>query len=121
MNTMRWQQWVGVAAAAWLLLASGLASAARLGLSMSFGPMADAIVVAVGLVVFATLALVLRLNWSGWTTLSIGAWALAASAMLRAVHEWMPILLLGLMALVLCGGLLMSAPPPWRRRDGHRF
>lgn len=121
MKTMRWQHCVGVAAAAWLLLASALAGAGRWGLSPPFGPMANAVVVATALVVFATLALVLRLDWNGWATLLIGAWAMAASSMLRATHAWTPVLLLGLIALALCGGRLMSAPPPWRRRDGHRF
>lgn len=121
MKTMRWQHCVGLAAAAWLLLASGIMSAGWLGFSMPFGTMVDAVVVAVALAVFATLALALRLSWDGWATLSIGAWALAASAMLRAAHAWMPVLLLGPIALCLCGGLLMSAPPSWRRRDGHRI
>lgn len=120
MVTMRWQQCVGMAAAAWLLLGSALASAGRWGLPVPFAPMANAIVVAAALIVFATLALALRLNWNGWATLSIGAWALATLSMLRATRGWVAVLLFGLVALALCGGLLTSAPP-WRRRDGHRI
>lgn len=121
MKTMRWQQHcVGVATAAWLLIGSGVAFSDQWGLSVPFAPMANAMAVAVALVVFATFALVLHLNWNGRATLSITAWALAVSTMLRATHAWMPVLLLGLAALALCGALLLTAPPSTRRRDGHR-
>jgi general stress protein CsbA len=69
------------------------------------------------LVAFATLALVLRLNWKGWATLSIVAWALIASAMLSLTHAWTAVLLLGLSALALCVGSLAATLP---RRRKHR-
>ena len=119
MRTMRWQYCVGVAAAAWLLLGSALAFAGW-AVSEPFAPMVNAVVVAVALVIFATLSLVLRLDWNGWATLSIGAWALAAASMLRAMHAWLPVLLLGLITFALCGWVLMSTPSAWRRGDGRR-
>lgn len=117
MKTMRRDHFIGLAAGAWLLLAAG-------GMGHSSVPsasIADAVVVAIGLIVFAALALVLHLEWNGWATLSIGAWALTASALLHLAPAWMPLLLLGWVALALCSGLLLSAPPPSRRRDRQRF
>ena len=117
MKTIRWEHFVGLAAGAWLLLAAG-----GMGYSsVPFASIANAVVVAVGLVVFATLALVLHLNWNGWATLSIAAWALTASSMLHLAPGWMPLLLLGWVGLGLCTGLLLSAPPTSRRRDRQRF
>lgn len=117
MKTMRWEHFVGLAVGAWLLLAAD-----DMGYSsVPFASIANAVVVAVGLVVFATLALVLHLNWNGWATLSIGAWALAASSVLHLAQAWTPLLLLGWVALGLCSGVLLNAPPPSRRRDRQRF
>lgn len=117
MKTMSWEHFVGLAAGAWLLLATGGAGHS----SVPFASIANAEVVAIGLVVFGTLALVLRLNWNGWATLSIAAWALAASSILHASHAWMPLLLLSLVALGLCKGFLMSALPPSHRGDRRPF
>lgn len=117
MKTIRWEHFVALAAGAWLLLAVP----GRGYPSVPFASVANAVVVAVGLVVFATFALVLHLNWNGWATLSIGAWALIASSMLHLSPAWMPLLLLGWAALGLCIGLLLSAPPRSRRRDRQRF
>jgi hypothetical protein len=88
---------------------------------MPFVPMANAVVVAAALVVFATLAVVLRLGWSGSATWLVGAWALAASALLRAAHAFMPVLLLGLVALAICGGLVRSTQGSRSRRRRPSF
>jgi hypothetical protein len=115
MNMKRWQHRVVLAGGVSLLLASG---SLRDG-SVPFAPMANAVVVASVLVAFATLALVLRLNWNGWATLSIVTWALIASAMLSVTHAWTAVLLLGLSALALCVGSLAATPPRRRRPHGH--
>jgi len=113
MNMLRWTHCVALAAGAWLLLACAW-------LTVPFVPMANATVVAVALVLFATLALVLRLKWSGWATLLIAAWVAAASPMLRATQALMPLLLVSSAGLVLCAGLLATALPRRRRRHGLR-
>jgi uncharacterized membrane protein YgaE (UPF0421/DUF939 family) len=117
MKPIRREHFLGLAAGASSLLAgSGVAY-----WSGSLASIANAVVVAVGLAVFATLALVLHLNWNGWATLSIGAWAFAAASILHATDAWMPVILLGLVAVGLCSALLMSTLPPSRRRDRQRF
>lgn len=113
MTTMRWAHCVVVAAGAWLLLAS----AGFPDLTVPFAPMAVAVVVAVALAIFATFAFMLRLDWSGWATLLIAAWAAAASSMLRSTQALMPLLLVSVVGLSLCAGLLISALPRRRRRS----
>ena len=117
MKTMRLEHFAGLAAGAWLLLAAGGVGYS----SVPVAPIASAVVVAVGLVVFSTLALVLRLDWNNWATLAVGAWALSASSIVHMAHDWMALLLLGVVALGLCSGLLTSALPPSRRRDRPRL
>jgi hypothetical protein len=115
MTTLRWTYCVALAVGAWLLPAcTGLRD-----LAVPFAPMADAVAVAVGLVVFATLALMLRLDWNGWATLLIAAWAAAASSMLRATQALLPLLLVSSVGLLLCAALLLSGLPRQRRRGGR--
>jgi len=115
MNMKQWQHCVVLAGGTSLLLAC----CSLWEHWVPFAPMAHAVVVASALVAFATLALVLRLNWNGWATLSIVTWALTASSMLDAMHAWTAVPLLGLAALALCGGSLVATPPPRRRHHDH--
>lgn len=112
MKTMRWTHCVGLAAATWLLLAC----TGFWDFKVGFAPMADAVIVAVALAVFATFALVLRLNWNGWATLLLAAWAAAAASILDATHALMPMLSTALVGLDLCTWRLVTARPPRRRR-----
>lgn len=114
MKTMRWTHCMAVVAGTWLLL-----TCAGLGnLAVPFAPMVSAMVAGAVLMIFATFALVLQLQWDGWATLLICAWAVAASSMLRATHALMPLLLIGGVALALCGALLTDAARG--RRYGSR-
>src|SRR6185437_4223390 len=82
MTTMRRTHCVAMAAGAWLLLAcTGLQE-----MTVPFTPVANAVVIAVALILFATFALVLRFDWSGWATLLIAAWVALALPMLRATQ-----------------------------------
>lgn len=116
MNTMRWTHCVGLGAGVWLLLAC-----THFGnLTAPFAPMADAVVVAVALIMFATLGLLLHLDWNGWATVMIGAWVVAASAILQATHALVPLFLVGLVGLALCAALLTSEMSRRRRQSGRR-
>lgn len=116
MKTMRWTHCVGLAAGAWLLLAC-----THFGnLTVPFAPMADAVVVAVALIIFATLALVLRLSWNGWATVLIGVWVAAASSIFHATEALVPLLLVGLIGFALCAALLMSESSRRHRQSGRR-
>jgi hypothetical protein len=115
MKTMRGPHCVALAAGAWLLAGTGLQ-----GLTVPFSPMSNAVVIAVVLVLFATLALVLRFQWSGWATLLVAAWAASSSSMLGATQALMPLMLVSFAGLALCVGLLMIALPRQRRRQGRR-
>jgi len=116
MTTMRRTHCVAMAAGAWLLLAcTGLQE-----MTVPFTPVANAVVIAVALILFATFALVLRFDWSGWATLLIAAWVALALPMLRATQALMPLLLVSIVGLGLCAGLFMSTLPRQRRRHGRR-
>lgn len=116
MNTMRWTHCVGLGAGVWLLLACTHFE----NLAVPFAPMADAVAVAVALIIFATLGLVLHLGWNGWATVMIGAWVAAASSVFQATHALIPLFLVGLVGLALCAALLTSELSRWRRQSGRR-